>query len=68
MSVILPILFFLTIHITGCVDDSGISKNSREVMVMPQGELSTASLVQKVTGHSEPEVPGDLPPILQTPP
>ncbi|MDR4479777.1 MAG: hypothetical protein R3B37_08565 [Nitrospira sp.] len=58
MSVFLPIFFFLAIHITGCVEDSGISKNSREVMVTPQDELSTASLVQKVTGHSEPEVPG----------
>ncbi len=58
MSVILPIFFFLAIHITGCVEDPGISKNSREVMVTPQDELGTASLVQKVTGHAEPEVPG----------
>lgn len=33
-------------------------KNSREVMVTPQDKLGTASLVQKVTGHPEPEVPG----------
>lgn len=58
MSVMPAYLLFLAIHITGCVEDSVISKNNPEVMVPPQDELSTASLVQKVTGHSEPEVPG----------